>query len=57
MILKLFVEVSFMGKQRKHRAGGQRQLSVNPQGLTEDVADQSPRSQLEQRAKKKNTKI
>lgn len=31
--------------------------SVNPQGLTEDVADQQPKSQLEQRAKKKNTKI
>jgi len=31
--------------------------SVNPQGLTEDVADQQPKSQLEQRAKKKNTKV
>lgn len=31
--------------------------SVNPQGLTEDTADQQPKSQLEQRAKKKNTKI
>lgn len=31
--------------------------SVNPQGLTEDEANQSPASQLEQRAKKKNTKI
>lgn len=31
--------------------------SVNPQGLSEDVADQEPKSQLEQRAKKKNTKI
>ncbi|WP_102027411.1 small, acid-soluble spore protein L [Salirhabdus sp. Marseille-P4669] len=46
-----------MGKQRKHRAGGQRALAVNPQGHTEDVADQQPVSQLEQRAKKKNTKI
>ncbi|MHA6252455.1 small, acid-soluble spore protein L [Oceanobacillus sp. CAU 1775] len=31
--------------------------SVNPQGYSEDVADQEPKSQLEQRAKKKNTKI
>ncbi|MFD1849912.1 small, acid-soluble spore protein L [Oceanobacillus bengalensis] len=31
--------------------------SINPQGLTEDVGNQEPKSQLEQRAKKKNTKI
>ena len=31
--------------------------SVNPQGHSEDVVDQEPKSQLEQRAKKKNTKI
>ena len=31
--------------------------SVNPQGLSEDEADTRPKSQLEQRAKKKNTKI
>lgn len=31
--------------------------SVNPQGYTEDEANQRPKSQLEQRAKKKNTKI
>ncbi|WP_284139563.1 MULTISPECIES: small, acid-soluble spore protein L [unclassified Virgibacillus] len=31
--------------------------SLNPQGYTEDEAEQQPRSQLEQRAKKKNTKI
>ncbi|WP_405102897.1 small, acid-soluble spore protein L [Oceanobacillus sp. FSL H7-0719] len=31
--------------------------SVNPQGYSEDEADQQPKSQLEQRAKKKNTKI
>lgn len=30
--------------------------SVNPQGLASDAADQSPKSQLEQRAKTKNTK-
>ena len=33
------------------------QSSVNPQGLSEDEANQEPKSQLEQRAKKKNTKI
>lgn len=31
--------------------------SVTPQGYSEDEADQQPKSQLEQRAKKKNTKI
>ncbi|WP_245975370.1 small, acid-soluble spore protein L [Oceanobacillus chungangensis] len=31
--------------------------SVNPQGLSEDVVNQAPKSQLEQRSKKKNTKI
>lgn len=31
--------------------------SVNPQGLTEDEAEQQPKSQLEQKAKKRNTKI
>lgn len=31
--------------------------SVNPQGLSEGEAEQRPKSQLEQRAKKKNTKI
>ncbi|WP_337017865.1 small, acid-soluble spore protein L [Oceanobacillus massiliensis] len=31
--------------------------SINPQGISEDAADQQPKSQLEQRAKKKNTKI
>jgi len=31
--------------------------SVNPQGYSEDEVNQSPTSQLEQRSKKKNTKI
>ncbi|WP_245976784.1 small, acid-soluble spore protein L [Oceanobacillus arenosus] len=31
--------------------------SVDPQGLSEDEATQEPKSQLEQRAKKKNTRI
>jgi small acid-soluble spore protein L (minor) len=31
--------------------------SVNPQGLTEETANHRPKSQLEDRAKKKNTKV
>jgi small acid-soluble spore protein L (minor) len=31
--------------------------SVNPQGYAEETRDHQPKSQLEQRAKKKNTKI
>lgn len=31
--------------------------SVNKQGLSEDAANQEPKNQLQQRAKKKNTKI
>ncbi|QHS22461.1 small, acid-soluble spore protein L [Virgibacillus sp. MSP4-1] len=46
-----------MAKHEKSRNKGQKASSVNPQGLSEDVADQQPRSQLEQRTKKKNTKI
>lgn len=42
-----------MSKNKKQKLHS----SVNPQGLSEDVADQQPKSQLEQRAKKKNTKI
>ncbi|WP_077621838.1 small, acid-soluble spore protein L [Sediminibacillus massiliensis] len=45
-----------MAKQEKRRDRGRAANGVNPQGLTEDTADQSPRSQLEQRAKKSNTK-
>lgn len=37
-------------KQQVHRI-------VNPQGLSEDIKDQRPKSKLEERAKKKNTKI
>ncbi|MFU0788740.1 MAG: Small, acid-soluble spore protein L [Virgibacillus proomii] len=37
-------------KQQVHR-------SVNPQGLSEYTKDQRPKSKLEERAKKKNTKI
>lgn len=31
--------------------------SINPQGLSEDELNTQPKSQLEQRVKKKNTKI
>ncbi|MCP8616169.1 small, acid-soluble spore protein L [Salirhabdus salicampi] len=44
-----------MKKERRSNKG-KVDSSVNPQGLSEDVADQQPRSQLEQRAKKRNTK-
>ncbi|WP_077614938.1 small, acid-soluble spore protein L [Caenibacillus caldisaponilyticus] len=47
-----------MAREKELRSPrGKTASSVNPQGLSEDVADQSPRSELEQRAKKKNTKI
>lgn len=41
-------------KSNSHKGKGKE--SVNPQGLTEDVADQQPKSQLEQRAKRTNKK-
>ena len=47
-----------MAREKKLRSNaGKTGTSVNPQGLSEDVADQRPVSELEQRAKKKNTKI
>ncbi|WP_084268618.1 small, acid-soluble spore protein L [Oceanobacillus damuensis] len=46
-----------MSKKNDHWSKQRVNSSVNPQGLTEDAADQRPKSQLEQRAKKKNTKI
>ncbi|MBM7551310.1 small, acid-soluble spore protein L [Thalassobacillus pellis] len=45
-----------MSKKEKNK-GKRTASSVNAQGLSEGVADQQPDSQLEQRAKKKNTKI
>ncbi|WP_181349584.1 hypothetical protein [Thalassobacillus sp. CUG 92003] len=44
--------MSHKGNQHKQKP----KPSVNPQGLTEDAADQQPDSQLEQKAKKTNTK-
>ena len=35
----------------------QSQTSLNPQGLSGDELNKQPKSQLEQRVKKKNTKI
>ncbi|CDQ40801.1 MULTISPECIES: small, acid-soluble spore protein L [Virgibacillus] len=46
-----------MTKEKEPYQKRNAQTSVNPQGLSEDTADQQPKSQLEQRAKKKNTKI
>ncbi|EEM02456.1 hypothetical protein [Bacillus pseudomycoides] len=44
-----------MAKGNNNRNRGQ-SSSVNPQGLASDIADTSPKSKLEQRAKTKNTK-
>ncbi|TCP26616.1 small acid-soluble spore protein L (minor) [Scopulibacillus darangshiensis] len=47
-----------MTHEKEFRAPrGKTASSVNPQGHSEDVADQRPKSQLEDRAKKKNTKV
>ncbi|SFB21386.1 small acid-soluble spore protein L (minor) [Lentibacillus halodurans] len=46
-----------MAEKRDNRSKRQVKTSVNKQGMSEDEADQQPDSQLEQRAKKKNTKI
>ncbi|HSU80368.1 MAG TPA: small, acid-soluble spore protein L [Candidatus Angelobacter sp.] len=35
---------------------GKTSTSVNPQGYSEDVKDQQPTTELQERAKKKNTK-
>ncbi|MCT2536359.1 small, acid-soluble spore protein L [Aquibacillus koreensis] len=45
-----------MSEKRNNRNDVRPTSSVNPQGLTEDVANQRPDSQLEQKAKKDNTK-
>ncbi|GAB4073872.1 hypothetical protein GCM10028778_13750 [Barrientosiimonas marina] len=46
-----------MSDKKDNQSKQQVKTSVNKQGLGEDVADQQPDSQLEERAKKKNTKI
>jgi len=44
-------------KKNKNFSQNRVHSSVNPQGNTEDTVNQEPKSQLEQRAKKRNTKI
>ena len=46
-----------MSEKFNNRKNSQSNSSVNPQGLSEDRANQRPKSQLEDRAKKRNTKI
>jgi len=46
-----------MSEKKDNWSGKKVRSSANKQGYTEDKADQRPKSQLEQRAKKKNTKI
>ncbi|MFB1049443.1 small, acid-soluble spore protein L [Paraliobacillus sp. JSM ZJ581] len=45
-----------MTQQKNNRNIRQKKAGVNPQGLTEEKADQQPFSQLEAKAKKDNTK-
>ncbi|MDY0407741.1 small, acid-soluble spore protein L [Virgibacillus soli] len=46
-----------MSEKRNNWSQTRPKSSVNPQGKSEDDAMHEPKSQLEQRAKKKNTKI
>lgn len=46
-----------MSKKNNNWSKDRVNTSMNSQGLTEDEAVHEPKSQLEQRAKKKNTKI
>lgn len=50
-------EVDMMDEKEKIWSKKRTQTSLNPQGLSEDELNQQPTSQLEQRVKKKNTKI
>ncbi|MDL4839575.1 small, acid-soluble spore protein L [Aquibacillus rhizosphaerae] len=45
-----------MSEKRNIRKDGRPTSSVNPQGISEDVANQRPESKLEHKAKKSNTK-
>ncbi|MBM7572280.1 small, acid-soluble spore protein L [Aquibacillus albus] len=45
-----------MSAKNNIRQKGRNRSSVNPQGLSEDVADQRPKSELEDNAKQSNTK-
>jgi len=46
-----------MDEEGKIWSKNRTKTSVNPQGLSEDEFNNQPKSQLEQRVKKKNTKI
>jgi len=46
-----------MARKNENYRPNKVQSSMNPQGKTEDDLHHEPKSQLEQRAKKKNTKI
>lgn len=46
-----------MASKNRNYSKNRVQSSINSQGNTEDVTNHAPKSQLEQRAKKKNTKI
>lgn len=46
-----------MSEKKNNKENEEPVSNVNRQGLSENVADQQPKSQLEQRTKKKNTKI
>lgn len=46
-----------MSKRKNQNRGMRNSANVNPQGNSEDVVDQQAKSQLEERAKRKNTKI
>jgi len=51
------MEVFKMSEKKNNWSKKKVNSSVNPQGYSEDEVNQSPTSQLEQRSKKKNTKI
>lgn len=45
-----------MKRQTKQKGDNSMNTGLNPQGYTEDKADQEPKSQLEQKAKHSHTK-
>lgn len=50
-------EVDMMDEKDKIWSKKKSHTSLNPQGLSEDESNNQPKSQLEQRIKKKNTKV
>lgn len=51
------MEVINLGEKNSNWSKKKSKTSVNPQGLSKDDKNKSPKTQLEQRAKMKNTKI